>query len=369
MNILEKLFSLQDLEYKAFHIKLMPTVSPENVIGIRIPVLRRLAKEIKNTDEGSLFLKKLPHKYYEENNLHAFLIEGIDDFDSCVAELERFLPYVDNWATCDSMRPKCFKKNKDKLLLYIEKWLKSDSIYTVRFAVECLMIYFLDESFDVKYLEMVSQIKSEEYYVNMMIAWYFATALAKQWTDAVRFLENNRLSPWVHNKTIQKAVESYRITGEQKAYLKTLKNNYTVKVFEYLPDEAMDIRIKVFVDEQGFYDEIDDTDKFAKHIVLYDNGKAISTCRVFPYGEGGVYALGRLCVLKSERGKKIGSRMLKEAENCVLASGGNSLILHSQYHARDFYKKSGYSEYGEMEYEQHCPHIWMKKELINKMAP
>lgn len=223
MNILEKLFSLQDLKYKDFHIKLMPTVDPERVIGIRIPALRALAKEIKNTEEANRFLETLPHKYYEENNLHAFLLEGITDFDRCVAETERFLPYVDNWATCDSLRPKCFKKNKAKLLLYIEKWLQSDSTYTVRFAVGCLMLYFLDESFDVKYLERVSQIRSEEYYINMMIAWYFATALAKQWSDTVVFLEDNRLSPWVHNKTIQKAVESYRITAEQKAYLKTLK--------------------------------------------------------------------------------------------------------------------------------------------------
>lgn len=223
MNIQEKLFSLQDSEYKSFHGKLIPTVEPEKIIGIRIPVLRSFAKEIKDTDEAKRFLRQLPHNYYEENNLHAFLIEGILDFDRCIAEIERFLPFVDNWATCDSMRPKCFKKNKEKLLPYIENWLQSHEAYTVRFGIECLMCYFLDESFKVKYLESVSQIYSEEYYVNMMIAWYFATALAKQWDSTVVFLEDGRLPIWVHNKTIQKAVESFRITDEQKVYLKALK--------------------------------------------------------------------------------------------------------------------------------------------------
>ncbi len=223
MNIQEKLFSFQDLKYKAFHSRLMPTVEPEKIIGVRIPVLRNFAKEIEGTAEANDFLKQLPHNYYEENNLHAFLIENICDFDRCILEVERFLPFVDNWATCDSMRPKCFKKNKGKLLLYIEKWLQSDSTYTIRFAIECLMLYFLDESFDVKYLQKVSEIKTDEYYVNMMIAWYFATALAKQWESAIVFLENHRLPLWVHNKTVQKAVESYRITDEQKAYLKALK--------------------------------------------------------------------------------------------------------------------------------------------------
>jgi len=185
-----------------------------------VPKIRALAKQIKN-DTGD-FLEKLPHKYYEENNLHALLVSQIPDFDECIEKLNRFLPYVDNWATCDIMSPKSFKKNKEKLLLQIENWIKSGHTYTIRFGIEMLMTHFLDDDFDEKYLEQVSLIKSDEYYINMMIAWYFATALAKKWDFAVKYLEDARLSQWVHNKTIRKAVESYRITEKQKEYLKTL---------------------------------------------------------------------------------------------------------------------------------------------------
>ena len=220
MDIQKMLFDMRDEKYCDFHAKLMPNIDKSRIIGVRVPQIRALAKKIKN-DTGD-FLEKLPHKYYEENNLHAFLIAEIADFDECIKKLNAFLPYVDNWATCDGMKPKCFRKNKEKLLKEIEKWLKSKHEYTVRFAILMLMTHFLDEDFDKKHLEKVSKIKSDKYYINMMIAWYFATALAKQWDDAIIYIENHVLSDWVHKKAIQKARESYRITENQKEYLKNL---------------------------------------------------------------------------------------------------------------------------------------------------
>lgn len=217
------LFENQDLGYKEFHQKLVPNLDPDTIIGVRVPALRKLAKDFSGTEKRAEFLKTLPHKYYEENNLHAFFIEQIADFDRCIAEINRFLPYIDNWATCDSMRPKVFLKNKEKLLLQIDKWLKSEKTYTVRYGIEMLMVHFLDEDFSEKHLEKVASIKSDEYYVNMMLAWYFATALAKQWDKTVPYLHEHKLHPWVHNKTIQKAVESYRISAEQKKFLRNLR--------------------------------------------------------------------------------------------------------------------------------------------------
>lgn len=227
MNIEEKiqseLFALQDLEYKDFQAKLIPTVNPDTVIGIRTPVLRKFAKNLSKTPEADEFLAILPHKYYDENNLHGFLIESVKDFDKAIELVDKFLPYVDNWATCDLTSPKVFAKYTDALLKKITVWIKSDKVYTVRYGIGMLMRYFLDEKFDENYLELAAGIRSEEYYINMMIAWYFATALAKQYDSAVRFIEENRLSVWVHNKAIQKAVESLRVTPEHKAYLKSLK--------------------------------------------------------------------------------------------------------------------------------------------------
>lgn len=217
---MSELLKMADAAYKEFMAPLVPTVDKSRIIGIRTPKLRAYAKEMPHSEE---FMAVLPHKYFEENNLHAFLIEQIKDFDACITELNRFLPYVDNWATCDSMRPKCFKKKLEKLVIIIEKWLASSHIYTIRFGIQALMLYYLDDQFDERYLVKVAGIKSDEYYVNMMIAWYFATALAKQYDSAVKYLENGNLSKWVHNKTIQKARESYRITAERKQYLKTLK--------------------------------------------------------------------------------------------------------------------------------------------------
>lgn len=222
-KIVEELFQLQDKEYAAMQEKIIPTVSPERIIGVRTPALRDLAKELAKDPGVKDFLNCLPHKYFDEDQLHAFVISLEKDFDKCVAQVEAFLPYVDNWATCDQMSPKAFKKSPEKLLPYIRKWIGSDKVYVVRFAVGMLMQHFLDEKFSTEYADVVAAIRSEEYYVNMMIAWYFATALAKQYTVVLPYIEEKRLAPWVHNKAIQKSVESYRITPEQKEYLKTLK--------------------------------------------------------------------------------------------------------------------------------------------------
>ena len=222
-KILDELFSLQDEEYREFNSKLIPTVAKENVIGIRIPVLRKYEKEIRNTEKSNEFLNSLPHKYTEEYNLHALLLENIKSYEDTIKALNDFLPFVDNWATCDIMSIKIFKKYLDILPDQLDIWLKSSHTYTIRFAIKMYMSYYLDENFDVAYMTKISKIQSDEYYVNMMIAWYFATALAKQYETAIKFLEENKLSQWVHNKTIQKAIESYRITDEQKTYLKTLK--------------------------------------------------------------------------------------------------------------------------------------------------
>jgi len=222
-KIQKRLFEMQDLSYRDFHAKLMPTVDKNSIIGVRTPILRKYAKEVFGKEEYKAFLNALPHKYYEENNLHGFLIEQITDYDECIEEIEKFLPCIDNWATCDLLRPKALKKYPDKLLDKIKKWIKTEHIYTIRFGVEMLMCYYLDDNFDKEYPKLVAGIKSDEYYVNMMLAWYFATALAKRYDDILPYIENNTLSKWVHNKTIQKAVDSYRITDSQKMYLKSLK--------------------------------------------------------------------------------------------------------------------------------------------------
>lgn len=221
--IRERLLKMQDIKYKEFHQKLMPTIPSDRVIGIQIPKLRAYAKEIAGSKEAEKFLKELPHEYYEENNLHAFLIERYSGYQQCIEAVEEFLPYVDNWATCDSLRPKVFKKNKEKLMVQIEQWLVSEHPYTVRFGIEALMVFYLDEDFKEEYPEKVAAVSSEEYYVKMMVAWYFATALAKQYDATVPYLQQQRLEPWTHNKAIQKAIESRRISPEEKAYLKTLK--------------------------------------------------------------------------------------------------------------------------------------------------
>ena len=223
MKAQELLFQLQDKSYRDFQSKLIPTIPVETIIGVRIPAIRKLAKEYGKDPESVEFLKQLPHTYYDENILHALLVAEIKDYEVCVKEVEHFLPYVDNWAVCDIFSPKVFRKNKDKLIDKIREWTASGQPYTCRFGMEMLMTHFLDEDFRVEYLEIPAAVHSEEYYVNMMIAWFYATALAKQWDAAVGYIEKKCLDPWTHNKTIQKARESYRITREQKEYLKTLK--------------------------------------------------------------------------------------------------------------------------------------------------
>ena len=219
----DTLFALQDLTYKEFQCGLMPTVDPDTVIGVRTPALRKLAKDFAKAPETAEFLQTLPHRYYEENNLHGLLISAMRDYDGAVAALDAFLPYVDNWATCDLMSPKIFKKHLPELREQIQVWMASSHTYTIRFGIEMLMTFYLDEQFQPEYLDWVAGVRSEEYYVNMMIAWYFATALAKQYDATLPFIQEHRLEPWTHNKAIQKAIESYRITEEQKAYLLSLK--------------------------------------------------------------------------------------------------------------------------------------------------
>ena len=226
MNLNEirvELFKMQDMDYRDFNSKLIPTVDKESMIGIRTPDLRKYAKQLGKSSDVIEFLQTLPHKYFDENQLHAFIISEINDFKNCIDEINRFLPYIDNWATCDQLSPKVFKKYHNELFEYIKDWLKSDKVYTLRFGIGMLMEHFLDEDFDILYPETVSNIRSDEYYINMMIAWYFATALAKQYESVIPFIENNSLDIWTHNKAIQKAVESLRISDEKKEYLKSLK--------------------------------------------------------------------------------------------------------------------------------------------------
>ena len=222
-EITENLFKMQDIKYREFQSKLIPPKTADDMIGVRTPELRKYAKELLKREDVGEFLAGLPHRYFDENQLHAFIISGMKDYDKCMEELCRFLPYVDNWATCDQMSPKVFKKHRPELFRQIKKWIKSKDTFTVRFAVGMLMEHFLDEDFDTGYPEMVSEIRSDEYYINMMIAWYFATALAKQYDSVLPYIEEKKLDKWTHNKAIQKSVESLRITPEQKAYLKTLK--------------------------------------------------------------------------------------------------------------------------------------------------
>lgn len=223
MNIQKELFELQDISYGDFQAKLVPNIPRELLIGVRVPEARKLAKRLAKEPEASEFLKDLPHKYYDENILHALLISEMKDYDACIVAIDDFLSYIDNWAVCDILSPKIFKEHKTSLLEKIKEWSASDKTYTCRFGLEMLMSYFLDNDFKPDYLEITTSVHSEEYYVRMMIAWFFATALAKQWDATIKYIEDNRLDTWTHNKAIQKAKESRRITPKQKEYLKALK--------------------------------------------------------------------------------------------------------------------------------------------------
>jgi len=222
-EIIKTFYAQQDLKYRDLQVTTIPSVEADAIIGVRTPQLRAYAKELGKRDDVNEFLDELPHKFFEEDQLHAFIISGMKNYDEAMARLEKFLPYVNNWATCDQMSPKVFKKNKQDLLKHIKVWIKSKETYTIRYGVGMLMEHYLDEDFDVKYPVMVSKLRSDEYYVNMMIAWYFATALAKQYDAVIPFIDERKLDVWTHNKAIQKSIESYRITDEQKAYLRTLK--------------------------------------------------------------------------------------------------------------------------------------------------
>ena len=223
MNIKEELLALQDISYADFQAKLTPNIPRDLFIGVRVPEARKLAKRIIGEPEASRFLRDLPHKYYDENMLHGLLISEMKDYDACIEAVDKFLPHVDNWAVCDIMSPKIFKKNKKALLEKIKEWSKSEEEFTCRFGLEMLMSHFLDDDFKPEYLEIPLSVNSEEYYVKMMIAWFFATALAKEWDMTIKYIEDQRLDTWTHNKTIQKARESKRITPKQKEYLKSLK--------------------------------------------------------------------------------------------------------------------------------------------------
>ena len=222
-EIVTELFRMRDQDYALMQAKIIPTVAADRIIGVRTPALRAFAKRLYKDRESDEFLSCVPHRYFDEDQLHAFMISLEKDFDRCIEKVDAFLPFIDNWATCDQLSPGVFKTAPEKLLPSIHTWIQSDQTYTVRFAIGMLMQHFLDERFDTKYADMIAEVRSEEYYIRMMIAWYFATALAKQYDLVLPYLEDRRLDDWTHNKAIQKSVESYRIADEQKAYLKTLK--------------------------------------------------------------------------------------------------------------------------------------------------
>ena len=223
MTIHERLLALRDEKNAAFLARLIPNLPPETVLGARTPELRSLARELRGTEEAARFLETLPHGYLEENQLHAFLIAEIRDYARCLREVERFLPFVDNWATCDGLRPKVFRKHRAELIEQVKRWIASGETYTVRFGLGMLMTHYLDADFRPEYLDWAASVRSEEYYVRMMVAWYFATALAKQYEAALPVIEQRRLDPWTHNKTIQKAAESFRVPEEHKTVLQTLR--------------------------------------------------------------------------------------------------------------------------------------------------
>ena len=223
MTVYERLIACGDEQYRDFQSKLVPNIPKERILGVRTPDMRRIAREIRGTGEEEAFLAELPHRYYEENLVHFFLIAMIKDFDECVQAVERFLPYVDCWPVCDQSTPKVFAKNHEKLLPLIQKWMGSDHVYTVRFGIRMLMNEFLGEDFQPEYLAWVTAVQGEDYYSRMMVAWYFATALAKQFDESVVYIEQRKLDPWTHKKAIQKAIESFRVTEAHKEYLKTLR--------------------------------------------------------------------------------------------------------------------------------------------------
>ena len=224
MDIIQKLFEFQDIKYRDFVSKLIPNLSIESMVGVRLPHVKKLAKELVKSGEYVSFVNVLPHTYFDEYHLHAYIVSEIQDFDTFIVEIEKLLPYIDNWSVCDSLRPRCFAKNKEKAILHIKQWLKSEHIYTQRFAIEMLMVHFLNDDFKEEYHNLVIKVECDAYYLKMMVAWYFATALAKQYDATLPYIENYSIKDkWTHNKAIQKALESYRVSDDKKAHLKCLK--------------------------------------------------------------------------------------------------------------------------------------------------
>ena len=215
-QLYDALLAHREEAYRQMQVRLIPNIASDTILGVRTPVLRSLAKELEDRER---FLQNLPHRWFEENQIHSFLLEREKNFATAIARVEAFLPYVDNWATCDQLRPKCFGRHRQELLPYIRRWIASGEAYTVRFGIGMLMVHYLDDAFDPAYLELAASVHSEEYYVRMMVAWYFATALAKQYDAALPYISGYQLDKWVHNKAIQKAVESYRVSPEQKSVL------------------------------------------------------------------------------------------------------------------------------------------------------
>ena len=223
MSVYERLKKYQNKDYQEFQSKLVPNIDKNTILGVRTPDMRGIAKEIFGTEEAKEFIKELPHKYYEENLVHFFLIAKIKNFDECVEEVEKFLPFIDCWPVCDQATPNVFKKNHDKLLPLVKKWINSNHVYTARFGIRMLMNEYLNDDFKEEYLELVASKKGDDYYLKMMVAWYFATALAKQYDATIKYIESKKLDAWIHNKTIQKATDSFRVSDEHKDYLKTLR--------------------------------------------------------------------------------------------------------------------------------------------------
>ena len=223
MNVIDELLKSKDLEYKTFQSKLIPNIDSSTMIGVRTPKLKSIAKDLYKNNDYELFLNSLPHNYYEENIIHGLVISEIKDYDLCINYIDKFLPYIDNWAVCDQTNPKVFKKHKKEVMVKINEWIKSKEVYKIRFGVKTLMNYFLDDDFNKDYLKLPLIIKNDDYYVKMMIAWFYATALAKQYDETIKIIESNVLNIFIHNKTIQKAIESFRVTDEHKKYLRTLK--------------------------------------------------------------------------------------------------------------------------------------------------
>jgi 3-methyladenine DNA glycosylase AlkD len=223
MTVRERLFALRDGDYAAFQAKLTPGVAPEAFIGVRVPELRKLAKELAGSPEAAAFLAELPHEYYDENMLHGLLVTGLRGREECIIETERFLPYVDNWAVCDTLAPRALAEDRPALLRDIRRWAASEKVYTCRFGIGMLMRFFLDADFSPELLEIPAAVRSEDYYVRMMVAWFFATALAKQWDAALPYIEGGRLDKWTHNKTISKACESFRVPAGRKELLRGLR--------------------------------------------------------------------------------------------------------------------------------------------------